>query len=149
MNPMNDAYLPHMDFDLWCLFCIHLGFSPARSTYTCASFSLASLFAFHSKHVSTSGLPSRLACLVCATDHLLPHRRRSSLCCKSATAQNPQSRSWIDLLLNSLFFAFSSLTRLARIDAYSFWQQPISHTSQEDCAHIDVEKCRQDLRRHP
>ena len=89
-----------------------------------------------------------LTCLVCAIDHLLPHRRRSSLCCSSATA--PALPSRCNLLLNSDFFAFSSLTRLARIDAYSFCQLRISYVSPKTTsAHVDAEKRRQDIPQHP
>ena len=91
---------------------------------------------------------SPFTCLVCTINDLLPHRRRSSLCCLSATI--PAVPSKRDLLLNSDFFAFSSLTRLARIDAYSFCQLPISHILPKTTGtHIDVEKCRQDSRQHP
>lgn len=82
---------------------------------------------------------SPFACSVSAIENLLPHRRRSSLYCKSATAQALPSRYRKDLLLNSVFFAFSSLTRLARIDAYSFCQHQ-SAMHPETNAHVNVDE---------
>ena len=63
---------------------------------------------------------------------LLPHRRGSPLCLLHVshhfTTCHVDGGYGIDLLLNSVFFAFSSLTRLARMEAYSFYRVRISHT---------------------
>ena len=53
---------------------------------------------------------------------------------------NPTNKCRRDLLLNSLFFAFSSLTRLARIDAYSFCQYKSATNPNKNGANVD--RCR-------
>ncbi len=87
---------------------------------------MCQLFAFLSLDISSKQVPTvdlfrhSLAWYMQSTVYfLIDDALRSDA---SQLPSKPLCRCRIDLLLNSLFFAFSSLTRLARIDAYSFYK---------------------------
>ena len=127
MNPMGDAYLLQIEIDLWCLFSMHVAFNPARSTHACTSYSPSSLlWAFSANRFQPSTLLAIRLLDMCDRPPTSSSMTLFALLQVSYCSKALPSECRIDLLLSSVFFAFSSLTRLARIDAYSFCQHQLA-----------------------
>ena len=105
---------------------MHCAFNPARSTHARVSYPPSPLLDIACKRIVSIDLFRHpLAWYLPSTIYfLIDDALRSNR--KSATIHTVPHRCRIDLLLNSVFFAFSSLTRLARIAAYSFCQYQLA-----------------------
>lgn len=147
MKPMDHACLLQIRCDLLCLSCLHVAFNPARSVCACASYSLSilSLAPFQQAYINHRPFsPFTYTWYVPLTIYFLIDDALRSVASQLSFTPYQVERYRIDLLLSSFFFAFSSLTRLARIDAYSFYQQESAKHPRKKPPHINtnVNECR-------
>lgn len=127
MNPMDGACLLQMELDLWCLFSMQFAFNPARTTHACASYSPSSLLTYPANMFRPSTFFANRLLGMCNRPSTSSSTTLSALLQVSYPSFLPilPGKLRNNLLLNSVFFAFSSLTRLARIDAYSFYKHQL------------------------